>query len=267
MPVRVTLTGVGMGTPGRPLHTSMPVLGGLDRTGAAATGGGGGGGGATTTGAGGGGGGGAASTTGSGVGSGAAATAATAGAEGAAGGAATAGTDGGAGGAGATSATTAGAEGGAGGAGATSSGSASRSSTWFRGTGSISSLGREARGAGREGSGAGMLRVLGLSTFASTTSRTLFLSSGTAGSRPLSRGSSSAARFRVEATSSSWGFEARSRIEGGMAGLDGAASVGLATARRLMTPGRIRSSTVSCVFCFSRWRLMRSTASASTELM
>jgi hypothetical protein len=46
-----------------------------------------------------------------------------------------------------------------------------------------------------------------------------------------------------------------------------AGAPGLAIARRLLTPGRMLSSTTSCVRCFSKCRLTRSMASGSTELI
>ena len=74
---------------------------------------------------------------------------------------------------------------------------------------------------------------------------------------------------RREATSSSTGEDGCAALTGWTdAGVDSAGA--LATARRFSTvpaPRRMRSSTTSCVFCFSRFRFSRSTASASTELM
>ena len=140
---------------------------------------------------------------------------------------------------------------------------------------SVRELTRRGRRGGTEGTTSlALRRSSGTSRYARIRELSSFASTSVDGAALPAAGGGGASiaiceMSRREATSSSAG-------EDGCAALIGCADTGadsagaLATARRFSTvpaPRRIRSSTTSCVFCFSRLRFSRSTASASTELM
>ncbi|MBX3260206.1 MAG: hypothetical protein KF782_10995 [Labilithrix sp.] len=141
---------------------------------------------------------------------------------------------------------------------------------------SVRELGRaEGGAAGAEGTTSlALRRSSGTSRYARMRALSSFASTSVEGvALPVTPGAGASIAIcemsRREATSSSAGADGCAALNGCPdTGADSAGA--LATARRLSTvpaPRRIRSSTTSCVFCFSRLRFSRSTASASTELM